>query len=74
MLLAFCRMVLEQWFWCTPFLGFLLYLLLYCIFGRMPGYEPEMLRPQTGVLPMSFTHHNSLTTIVLVQGFLVQWF
>ena len=26
------------------------------IFGRMPGIEPELLRPQTGVLPMSFTH------------------
>ena len=26
------------------------------IFGRMPGIEPELLRPQPGVLPMSYTH------------------
>ena len=26
------------------------------IFGRMPGIELELLRPQPGVLPMSYTH------------------
>ena len=26
------------------------------IFGRMPGIEPELLQPQPGVLPMSYTH------------------
>ena len=26
------------------------------IFGRMPGIEPVLLRPQPGVLPMSYTH------------------
>ena len=25
------------------------------MFGRMPGIEPELLRPQPGVLPMSYT-------------------
>ena len=28
----------------------------YTIIGRMPGFEPELLRPQPGVQPMSFTH------------------
>ena len=26
------------------------------IFGRMPGFKPELLRPQPGVLPVSYTH------------------
>ena len=26
------------------------------IFGRRPGFEPELLRLQQGVLPMSYTH------------------
>ena len=26
------------------------------IFGRMPGFEPELLQLQPGVLPMSYTH------------------
>ena len=26
------------------------------VFGRMPGFEPELLRPQPGFLPMSYTH------------------
>ena len=26
------------------------------IFGRIPGFEPELIRPPPGVLPMSFTH------------------
>ena len=30
--------------------------ILFTIFGRMPGFEPELLRPQLGVLPMSCTH------------------
>ena len=29
---------------------------LFTIFGRMQGIEPELLRPQPGVLPMSYTH------------------
>ena len=27
----------------------------YFMFGRMPGIEPELLRPQLAVLPMSYT-------------------
>ena len=26
------------------------------IFGKMPEFEPELLQPQPGVLPMSYTH------------------
>jgi len=26
------------------------------LFGRVPGFEPEMLRLQPGVLPLSYTH------------------
>ena len=30
---------------------------MYCtIFGRMPGFEPDLLRLKPGVLPMSITH------------------
>ena len=29
---------------------------LFSIFGRMPGFEPELLRPQPGVLPMRYAH------------------
>ena len=31
-------------------------LTLCIIFGGMPGFKPEILRPQPGVLPMSYTH------------------
>ena len=29
---------------------------VFTIFGRMPGIEPELLRPQPGMLPMSYSH------------------
>ena len=32
------------------------------LFGRMPGIEPELLRPQPGVLTMSYTHPYELHT------------
>ena len=35
---------------------FTLCTLQYLLFGRMPGFEPELLRPQPGVLPLSYTH------------------
>ena len=34
------------------------------IFGRMPGFELELLRQQPGVLPMSYTHPMSYTVPV----------
>ena len=36
------------------------------IFGRVPGIEPELLQPQPGVLPMSYTHpYNNVQIICL---------
>ena len=33
-----------------------LYLMYSTVFGRMPEFESELLRPQPGVLPISYTH------------------
>ena len=35
-------------------------------FGRMPGIEHELLRPQPGVLPMSYTHPFSVPLTALI--------
>ena len=45
---SFCPSVMEG-----PLFVLGLYF-MYCI-GRMPGYEPELLRPQPDVLPLSYT-------------------
>ena len=29
---------------------------VFTIFGRIPGFEPELMRPRPDVLPMSYTH------------------
>ena len=41
-------------------------LTLCTIFGMMQGIEPELLRLQLGVLPMSYTHHYELHTSLLI--------
>ena len=39
---------------------------MYCtIFGEMPGFEPEMLRQQPGVLPKSYTYIKTSTVVVV---------
>ena len=41
---------------------------LFTIFGRMPGIAPELLQPQPGVLPMSYTHpYGFLLILINVQ-------
>ena len=37
---------------------------LWILFGRAPGIEPELLRPQPGVLPKSYYTHTSLTILL----------
>ena len=43
------------------------------IFGRMPGIEPELLRPQPGVLPMSYTHNFLFFSIFLSYCIFLSW-
>ena len=38
------------------------------IFGRIPGFEPELQRPQPGVLPMSFTHPFPIFSDLTLSG------
>ena len=45
-----------------PLLKLLLMLKLLYNICRVPGFEPDILRPQTGVLPFSYTH-----TFILYQ-------
>ena len=53
----------------TPSRGFT----LCTIFGRMPGIEPELLRPQPGVLPMSYTHIFLSFSIFLSYCIFLSW-
>ena len=53
------KIKLSNCFFCVPRLPYSVPVFLntfFTLFGRMPGSEPELLRPQIGVLPMSYTH------------------
>ena len=44
------------------------------IFGRMPGIEPELLRPQPGVLSMSYTHPSYISNFAFFAFYVLTFF